>query len=60
LNNIKMALITGLLVGEEIVKDVIIPWWIGSEAVAIGSAVGGSAIAVAVEESKDPVADVSQ
>jgi hypothetical protein len=55
-----MALITGLLVGEEVLKDVIIPWWVGSEAVAIASAVGGSAIAVAVEESKDPVADVSQ
>ena len=54
-----MALITGLLVGEEILKDVIIPWWIGSEAVSISS-VAASAIAVAVEESKDPVVDVSQ
>ncbi len=55
-----MALITGLLVGEEVLKDVIIPWWIGSEAVAIGSAVTGSVVAVVVEESKDPVVDVSQ
>ena len=55
-----MALITGLLVGEEVLKDVIIPWWIGSEAVAIGSSVAGSGIAVAIEESKDPVVDVSQ
>lgn len=55
-----MALITGLLVGEEVFKDVIIPWWIGSEAVAIGSSAIGSAVAVAVEESKDPVVDVSQ
>lgn len=48
-----MALITGIVL-EEIVKDVVIPWWVGSEAVAIASGVAGSAVAVAVEESKDP------
>jgi hypothetical protein len=47
-----MALITGIVL-EEIVKDVVIPWWVGSEAVAIAS-VAGSAVAVAVEESKGP------
>lgn len=48
-----MALIAGLLV-EEALKDVVIPWWVGSEVVAIASGVAGSAVAVAVEESKDP------
>ena len=48
-----MALITGIVL-EEIVKDVVIPWWVGSEAVAIASSVVGSGIAVAVEESKGP------
>jgi len=54
-----MALIAGL-VAEEVLKDVIIPWWVGSEAVAIASGVAGSAVAVAVEESKESVADMSQ
>ena len=48
-----MALITGMVL-EEIVKDVVIPWYLGSEAVAIASSVAGSAIASAVEESKEP------
>lgn len=47
-----MALITGIVL-EEIVKDVVIPWWVGSEAVAIASGVAGSAIGAAVEESKE-------
>lgn len=50
-----MALITGALMAEEIVKDVIIPWWVSSEVIGIGSSVIGSGVAVAVEESKDPV-----
>ncbi len=49
-----MALITGLVL-EEIVKDVVIPWYLGSEAVAIASSVAGSAIGIAVEESKEGV-----
>lgn len=54
LNN-KMALITGALMAEELIKDVVIPYWISSEVIGIGSGVIGSAVAVAVEESKDPV-----
>lgn len=50
-----MALITGALMAEELIKDVVIPYWISSEVIGIGSGVIGSAVAVAVEESKDPV-----
>ena len=48
-----MALISGIVL-EEIVKDVVIPWYLGSEAVAIASSVAGTGIAIAVEESKGP------
>jgi len=54
-----MALITGIVL-EEIIKDVVIPWWVSSEVAAVTSSVIGSGIAVAVEESKDPVPDISQ
>ena len=38
-----MALIAGLI-GEEIIKDVVIPWWVSSEVIGAGSViVGGSA-----------------
>jgi hypothetical protein len=49
-----MALI-GSLVVEEIVKDVIIPWWVSSEVASIGAGVIGTGVAAVVEESKDPV-----
>jgi hypothetical protein len=55
----KMALIAGVLL-EEVVKDVLLPWWVSSELVAVASSVAGSAVAVAVEESKDPIQEVSQ
>jgi hypothetical protein len=54
----KMALIAGLVL-EEVIKDVVIPWWVSSEVVAVASSVAGSAV-VALEESKDPVPDISQ
>jgi len=55
----KMALISGIIL-EEIIKDVVIPWWVSSEVVAVASSVAGSAVAIAVEESKDPIQEVSQ
>jgi len=48
-----MALIGGVIL-EELVKDVIIPWWITSEVIAGTAAVVGTGVAVAVEESKAP------
>lgn len=48
-----MALV-GTLIAEEVIKDVLIPWWVSSEVIGIGSSVIGSGIA-AVEESKDPI-----
>ncbi len=49
-----MALISAVLL-EEVVKDVLLPWWVSSEVVAVGSAITGSAVAIGVEESKDPI-----
>lgn len=49
-----MALVAGLIT-EEIVKDVIIPWWVSSEVASIGAAAIGTGVAAVVEESKDPV-----
>ena len=49
-----MALVGSLIV-EEIVKDVIIPWWVSSEVVSIGAGAIGTGVAAVVEESKDPV-----
>jgi len=55
----KMALIAGIVL-EEVIKDVVIPWWVSSEVVAGVSSIVGSSVAVAIEESKDPVPDISQ
>lgn len=41
-----MALIAGAILGEEIIKDIIIPAWISTEVIGGASAViGGTAIA---------------
>jgi hypothetical protein len=53
-----MALVAGLIT-EEIIKDVVIPWWVSSEVASIGAGVIGTSIAAVVEESKDPVQQVS-
>ena len=45
-----MALITGALIAEEFVKDVVLPWWVSSEIIAVGSAVTGVATGVAVNQ----------
>lgn len=47
-----MALIGGALIAEELVKDIIIPWWITTEIIAGSAVVGGLATGAIVEEVK--------
>lgn len=48
----KMALISGAIVTEEIIKDVIIPWWVSSEIIGGASVIAGTGAAAIVEEVK--------
>lgn len=47
-----MALISGAIVAEEIVKDVIIPWWVSTEIIGGASVIAGTGAAAIVEEVK--------
>ena len=47
-----MALISGAIITEEIIKDVVIPWWISTEIISGASAVIGGSTAAIVEEVK--------
>ncbi len=50
-------MLIGSLVVEEVVKDLVIPYFVGQEIASVSAGVIGTGIAsvVAMEESKDPV-----
>ncbi len=48
----KMALISGAILTEEIIKDVVIPWWVSTEVIGATSAVIGGSTATIIEEVK--------